>query len=294
MDACTRPPPISRQTQRHILAGLAAITIAVLPVLAATSENEITSSVTPVLETGGEATAITPVNAGEEGLELSARFSREGRALAKDIAWTVKNNSGDIVYNDVASVADMKLPPGSYQISARYGSAMVSDGVNLSDGVKLGVNLVLNAGGLRLLPRIENLSTAGLGSTVKVFSNSGTNAGELVASSHRPGEILKVAAGDYRVESRFDDGNAMAVTDVHVKAGIMSSLDVNHKAGLAHFTSPGKDDVTWQISGTAAKLEMTGADTVAVLIPGNYQATLNGKTQNFTVSASQTTEVTLP
>ena len=304
MDASTRPPQYRRQAAGKILPRLAAVLVLMGGgAFASPGKVDETSatSTAPAPFNTQDSTAISSVEPGQEGLDLSARFSGDGTSLAKDVSWSIHNAAGATVFEDIASTASVKLQPGSYVINASYGTARVEEAVNLPEGINLGINLVLNAGGLRLLPRIEGTLPVEVGTISKVYASSGTDAGKLVATSRLPGEVLKLAAGDYRVESRFERGNAVAVTEVRVKPGIMSAINIDHHAALVHFGFA-KDSATpviWDIrSDTGEALpEFSGLDADLVLKPGHYLAEARSGTSidtiNFTIEPGQNRDVIL-
>ena len=91
-----------------------------------------------------------------------------------------------------------------------------------------------------------------------------------------PGEILRVKAGDYRIESRFAAGNAVAVADVHVKPGVMSAVEIDHAAGLARLSYVGAPDadVSWLVTDEKGEAlpAIAGLSANVVLKPGAYVA----------------------
>jgi hypothetical protein len=134
---------------------------------------------------------------------------------------------------------------------------------------------VLNAGALRVLPRISNIPTLHK-STSTVFALSGIESGKMIAASKQSGRIFNLPAGYYRIKTRYENSNVEAVTDVRIKPGVMSALDVDHLAGVARLSFVGHrgDDVQWTItsdSGEALPL-VTGAEADLVLKPGKYYA----------------------
>jgi hypothetical protein len=304
MDASTRPPQYRRQAAGKILPRLAAVLVLLGGgALAAPSRMDETSAISnaPAPFSSEDQTAISSVQPGHEGLDLSARFSGDGTSLAKDVSWTVHDSVGSVVFNDIAATASVKLQPGTYVINATYGTAHIEEAVNLPEGINLGVNLVLNAGGLRLLPRIEGALPVEVGTISRIFAVNGPSAGKLVATSRLPGEVLKLGAGDYRVESRFERGNAVAVTEVRVKPGIMSAVNIDHHAALVHFTFARESTaiVTWTITRDTdeALPQFTGLDADLVLKPGNYLAQARSGTTldtiKFTIEQGQSREVVL-
>jgi hypothetical protein len=304
MDASIRPPQHRRQAAGSFLPRLAAVLVFVGgSAVASPSKLDETSGISnaPAPFSSEDSTAISSVEHGQEGLDLSARFSGHSDGLVKDVAWTIHNSAGAVVYDDIAATANVRLEPGAYVIDASYGTAHVQEAVNLPEGINLGVNLVLNAGGLRLLPRIEGILPVEVGTISKVYALNGKDAGKLVATSYLAGEVLKLAVGDYRVESRFERGNAVAVTEVHVKPGVMSAVDIDHHAALVHFgfAKINVPTVTWAIRRDSGESlpEFTGLDAELVLKPGRYLAQARSGAEvdmvTFTIEPGQARDVIL-
>lgn len=305
MGASTRSPLNRRQRLRRILPGLAAILIFTGTPSQASPGKDETSAITMVQPAIGPAFGdgnnndISLVPPGSEGLTLSARFSDKGEALVKDVSWTIHNMSGAMVYDDKAALADITLEPGIYVVNADYGNAHLEKAVHVQDGIKLNVNLVLNAGGLRLLPRLEGALPTNVGSITKIYAMNGSDAGKLIATSLVPGEILKLVAGTYRIESSFERGNEIAVTQVDVKPGILTAVEIDHHAALVHFIyrKVSVAGVTWDIrSGTGEALpEFNGSETEMILKPGHYLAAarsgLEVNFQSFTIEPGQNQEI---
>lgn len=309
MDRSLRPCT-NRQNRRQvrlasilavfIFSGLAAAPVAIS--LAASQANELTTSslarkVTPNLQE----TAIRTVAPGEERLSVSARLSETSGALVTDIAWRVFDQSGEKLFDDVASNPNLKLPPGDYIVEARYGAKSIRENLSLAPGKELIVNYILNVGALRVLPRIDGIASHNMASESRVFAVSGPDQGKLVWSSATPGEMILLNAGTYRVESRFAFGNAASVTDVEVKPAIMSALDIKHKVGLLRLAFTGAADATvnWtvseQLGDTLPALE--GMTAALVLKPGHYVAKVNADGKDlmttFEIKAGAETAVTL-
>ena len=277
MDVSTRPPQKRHRSAARIAAALMAILIPITQTsYASTSEHAPTLSPDVLISSAPSAQDISILNvkSGVEGLELSARFTESARENIRDIDWTISDAAGEKVFTGVTTVADASLPPGNYRISARYGAAEFIQGVTVHQGTKLSVRFVLNAGALRILPRIKGLDPQTIPSLNKVFALSGPLQGQLISASRNPGEILKVSAGSYRIESRFQNGNAVAVTDVKVRSGILSAVNVDHIAGLAKLTYLGaaSQDVQWIIRDKTGKALPTlfGPQADLVLNAGRY------------------------
>jgi hypothetical protein len=285
MDASTRPAQKRHQAKRHLAFSLVAVLcLSMTNSWASTAELKAPTLQRPATAPAAHDIAITTVTSGQEGLELSARFSENSTEPVKDVEWRITDDTGSQVFNGKTQIADAKLPPGDYQVSANYGAAHITQGLSVHEGTKLTVSFVLNAGGLRLLPRVKDLGQPGVGSLSKVYALSGTARGQLIATSYTAGEVLKMSAGDYRVESRFEEGNALVVTDVKIRPGIMSSVNIDHVAGVAHlFTNATGSNVTWTITDASGMAISTtaGASLNLVLQPGNYRAEASGTGLSF-------------
>jgi hypothetical protein len=110
-----------------------------------------------------------------------------------------------------------------------------------------------------------------------------------------------VKAGDYRIESRFSSGNAVAVADVHVRPGILSAVEIDHAAGLARLSyvgAPGAD-VSWLVTNEKGEAlpAIAGLSASVVLKPGAYvaKAQIGDEflTASFDITAGQERDILL-
>ncbi len=257
-------------------------------------------SIAPLTDLAHEI-AIRTVADGEEGLMLRARLDANGGPIERPIGWIITTSAGETLHNFQAPSADLALPPGDYMVRITYGAASFERGLTLLPGNHLSVNYVLNVGGLRVLPRVKGIGLPQAPSTAKIFALSGINQGQLIAQSDVPGEVVRLAAGEYRVESRFDAGNTLAVADVKIKPAIMTAIDIDHAAGVARLSfvgAPGAD-VAWDIATTSGeKLATTiGLSADVVLKPGTYiaSATAGGEvmTATFAIEAGEARDIIL-
>ena len=236
----------------------------------------------------GHDIAIEMVAPGREGLELSARLTDDGGLIELPIDWTIRGMDGETVYSGQSPSADFTVPPGDYAVAIRYGAVRLSSTVTLLETNRLMVSYVLNAGGLRILPRVKDMGLSTAKARSRIFALEGQQRGQLVALSDVPGEIVRVPEGYYRVESRFFAGNAAAVTDVHVRAGHLSAVAIDHKAGIARLAFVGSPaaDVQWNVSDREGRpIAMAeGLNADIVLVPGIYTA--RAKVGDETLSAT--------
>lgn len=245
--------------------------------------------------------AIEIVAPGEEGLELSTRLSDDGGIIERPVSWSIRAATGEKIFAGDVPVAQIATGPGDYIVEARYGAIRFARTVTLLQGNRLIVSFVLNAGGIRILPRLQGLGLPQTPSHTSIYAISGKLKGELIATSDMPGEIVRVAAGDYRIESRFTAGNAVAVADVRVKPGLMSAVEIDHAAGLARLAVAGVPDaeIAWSVSDGSGQLLSPPAGPIAeiVLKPGTYTATAtaNGETltATFEIAAGESRDIIL-
>ncbi len=245
--------------------------------------------------------AIEIVKPGNEGVELSARLSESGGLIERDISWTLRDAQGSIVYDKNTELAHVALPPGDYSVEARYGSASFSQSLTLLEANRLMVSFVLEVGGIRVLPRVQGLGLMAAQTRSLVYALSGPDKGRLITISKVPGEILRVKSGDYRIESRFATGNAVAVADVHVNSGLMSAVEIDHAAGLARLSyvgAPGAH-VSWLVTNDRGEdlPAIDGLSASLVLKPGAYtaKARIGSEllTASFDIAAGQERDILL-
>jgi hypothetical protein len=298
MDASTRPPQKRHQAKRHLALSLVAVLwVGTSPANASfDSQSEALPAVKfPLPAPTAHNVGITIVPYGEEILALSGRFSEETLNLIQNIHWRIRNSVGEEMFDGEAEVAGAHLAAGEYMVEANYGAVHLLEPITLQAGTKLEVDFILNAGRMRVLPNVAGAGFPATGCRNMVYALNGIARGQLVATSHTPGEILNLSAGTYRVESRFDDGNAIAVTDVTIKAGIMSAVTISHKAGIAKL--PPFADAKWSFSTDQGEIlaPLTSTSNELVLKPGNYiaSAIIAGQKREarFTIEAGETREI---
>jgi hypothetical protein len=283
MDDCTRPSRIDRQMRAVFNAHLAALLIAsamtlTTPSFAATTqdlapENEATSSIQPSTD---HELAIDQVSPGSETVTFSARLTDTSTSLAKDVLWRVVSEDGSVLLDTNSTTAALAMVPGLYHVEATYGGIKLKESFTLLEGNALQLRFVLNAGALRVLPRLKGTTPPDVTSHTRVFALTGKAKGTLVSKDLSPGEMLTLTAGKYRIESRMSIGNSIAVTDVKVRPGIISGVEIDHRAGIARLSYVGAPNaiVQWDIKrdGVIEISDIKGLQASIVLQPGDYTA----------------------
>ncbi len=243
--------------------------------------------------------AAEQVPAGREAVALSAQFTKNSMKAAEDIDWHVKSSSGEEIYAGRNAALELNLSPGSYEVLLNYGNVRLDETVTLSPATRQDVRIILNAGALRVLPRLAKFDGIAPPSETRVIAVGGQDSENQVALSTTPGEMLKLAAGTYRLVSHFANSNAEAVTEIEIKPGVIRSVDIALHAGLAHITLNDPMAVDWKITPDEGEALLATATTFeAVLKPGHYTAetTVSGHrvTSSFTIEDGEEHLVVLP
>ncbi len=236
---------------------------------------------------------------GQESLDVSARFTNDSTNTIQDLDWKIKNTTGEVVFSALGDRAKTQLSPGQYEIEAFYGNAHLDQGVSLPAGTSLSLNFVLKAGALRILPQLQLPVSSTPPSETHIYAKGGFDDGALVATSTQPGEVIKLAAGTYRIETNFINSNVGTRTEIEVKSGMLRSLDITQEAGLAHLkVNAGEDMVEWVLTNdNGDMIPLSGSTIDAVLKPGHYtaQAKLDAQTlsASFDVKAGEEQQINL-
>lgn len=229
-----------------------------------------------------------------QGIKLRAKLTASMRKIGKPLDWTVYRveDADRALWKQVAAVRapepTFKLDPGTYLVRARYGYIAASKMVAVNEGKLTDATFVLNAGGLRVLSHLVFVDAPrGTAATHFVYSGETDENGmrQLIAKSETQGEIIRLNAGKYRVISRLGGANSVVSTDVEVSPGVLTAVEVNHKAGVLSLeiaTAADKtEDVNLVVFDTDGRLvvRLRGEAAFAVLAPGSYTVTaeLNGK-----------------
>ena len=231
---------------------------------------------------------------GTEGLELAARLSQTGGYIKRPVEWSVFErdpqmaNLGKRVFHGVVSLADISLKPGKYRIEAKYGFASQSKDVTILPETRLAVSLNLRVGGIRTLSKVFGVNAISYAkATHKIYQLRDNKPVKLITDKVLQGEVIRLSAGEYKIESRFELGNTLAVAKVTIKPGILTSLNIEHQASMARlqFIKQSQTEAKWTV--TSLKDGPNGGWTKSgtsdkpniILAPGRYKfaAQINGK-----------------
>lgn len=250
-------------------------------------------------------------------ISLSALLTDDGMPIEQGLVWRAFQAPPSSAAKDaqakpklVGSWRDatptVRLPPGEYLINASFGRAHLTRKVNLAAGQSLKEQFVLNAGGLKvntLLANGEQVPAGAVSFDVYGGDSDPSNSGARIIGQAKPGLIVRLNAGVYKVVSTYGDANSIVRADVTVDAGKLSEATITHHAAkvtLKLVTRPGGEaiaDTTWTLQTAQNELvrESMGALPSHILAAGNYVAIAKsgGKSyrREFSVNAGEPVQV---
>ncbi len=270
----------------------------------APSDNITTGSLPPPSSMANEDAFMRHATQGTEGLDLAARLTESGGFIQRPVSWQIFQRDAELgligksVFNDKTPIVETNLSPGTYRIEVKYGHASAIRDITILPKTRLGVTFVLNVGGVRTLSRVVGMDASHYSSARHTIIALPDNKPEkFITDTVEQGQIVRLAAGEYRIESRFDQGNTLAVANVTVKPGILTSLNIDHQAAFAKLSlfSDNKTPIKWQVHSHQGNWTKSGESKIPsqtpsmILAPGRYtfSANIDGKNFKQTVSLLQ-------
>lgn len=229
---------------------------------------------------------------GQNGMarvKLVAMLTADGQSIDKGVVWRIYEDPGDeqrsprLLDTHRNSSPSIELEPGKYIVNAAFGRANLTRNLELKPGDVATEKFVINAGGLRVQAIVASKDAAANTVFYDIYEGEPNQLGErgLVMSSAKPGVIVRLNAGIYRIVSTYGDTNAQIATDVTVEAGKLTEATLTHvaaKVTLGLVTRPGGEAqpaTQWTIAtpdGDVVKRSV-GALPTHILKPGTYKVT---------------------
>jgi hypothetical protein len=195
------------------------------------------------------------------------------------------------------------LPPGTYFVVARQGSAEVRERVLLNGGDDMARTFILGLGRLTVQSRLQGYSGAisndpvtyrvlrldpPLPSATEPDSGQPTGPQE-VARTGAPTATLDLAAGRYRIESQLGGQNVRAVRNVEIRPGAAQSVTIDYPAARVHFRLVGAaaktatSDLYWDIrdSNDVSVWRTVQAEPRAFLAAGRYKLRIETRDRRY-------------
>lgn len=240
---------------------------------------------------------------------LLALLTADGQSIDNGIVWRIYNDvprqPAKLLKTLDEPSPTVSLKPGHYIINAAFGRADVTRKVNVEPGVPMSERFVLNAGGLRVKVIVDGVAPSPNTASFDIFSGERDQSDNRtrVLTRAKPGVVIRLNAGIYRIVSTYGDANATVEADVTVEAGKLTEATVTHSAARVTFklvTREGGEavpDTQWIVQTPEGQVvkRSVGALPTHILAPGNY--TIIGKSgantyqRDFTLANGQTTQV---
>jgi hypothetical protein len=222
------------------------------------------------------------------GVQFGALLTGDGQQIEQGLIWRVyrggpRTGKSKLVLESREASPIVKLPPGEYTVNAAFGRANLTRKITVRADVASREPFVLNAGGLRISALIGGKPAPPGAVSYSIFSDDHDEAegNAAIISNAKPGLIVRLNSGIYRVVSLYGDANAKIEADVTVEAGKLTETTLTHLGGKATFklvTRTGGEatpDTRWTVQtddGDPVK-ESVGALPTHVFAPGDYLVT---------------------
>jgi Ca-activated chloride channel homolog len=238
---------------------------------------------------------------------------REGGQTAQHVSFRIWEDDPESptgrreVARSAAAEPVFTLPPGTYFVVARQGSAEIRERVLLNGGDDVARTFILGLGRLTLQSRLQGYSGSLTAdpvtyrvlrldppaATTLPTANAGNeqpDSGPVeVARTGAPTATLDLAAGRYRIESQLGGQNARAVRTVEIKAGSTQAVTIDYPAARVHLRLVGNAaraataDLYWDIRDSAdnSVWRTVQAEPRAFLAAGRYKLRIETRDRRY-------------
>jgi hypothetical protein len=245
-----------------------------------------------------------PATSNDPGmLNLAAILAPGSPQLSSGITWRLydgrsqDDGSYQLVKTSREAKPSLALAPGDYLINASYGRAQITKRVTVWPGKELTDTFNLNAGGVRLYATLAKQPLVSEHTLIfDVFSEETDQSGNRrkIIGNAKPGVVIRLNSGTYRVQSAYGDSNALAEVDVTVEPGKITETTVDHQAGKITFKLVQRKggealaDTTWNIfTGNGVFVKKSGgAFPTHVLAAGVYKVNVEHGGHEYEASFS--------
>jgi hypothetical protein len=173
------------------------------------------------------------------------------------------------------------LLPGEYLVNAAYGLSNLTKKIKVESGRSLEETFVLNTGGVKLAATLANGEAVPEGAVkFDILSDEEDQRGnrQMILHNAKPGLVIRLNAGAYRIESLYGDANAVVRADLTVEPGKITEATIKQTGAKTTFKlvqSLGGEalaDTKWTILTSAGDVvkENAGALPTHILSPGSY------------------------
>jgi hypothetical protein len=198
------------------------------------------------------------------------------------------------------------LLPGEYLVNAAYGLSNLTRKIKVESGRSLEETFVLNTGALKLAAVLSDGGKLPDGAVkFDILSDEEDQSGQRqkILANAKPGVVIRLNAGAYRIESLYGDANAVVKADVTVEPGKVTEATIKQTGAKTTFKlvqSLGGEalaDTKWTILTSAGDVvkENAGALPTHILAPGSYAVIADhgglSYTRKFSIELGQPKQV---
>ena len=231
---------------------------------------------------------------------FKALVAETGPRLQAGITWRVyeaKTSPAAAGYKLVSTHRDpmptAALLPGEYLVNAAYGLSNLTKKIKVESGRSIEETFVLNTGGLKLAALLaDSTPLPASAARYDILSDEEDQFGnrQMVLRDAKPGIVIRLNAGAYRIECLYGDANAIAKADITVEPGKVTEATLKQTGAKTTFklvqTLGGEAlaDTKWTLLTSAGDVvkENAGALPTHILAPGSYAVVADHAGESFT------------
>jgi hypothetical protein len=244
---------------------------------------------------------------------FKAMISEQGPNLQSGLTWRVyaanaapEGGGFKLLSTHREANPTAALLPGEYLVNAAYGLSNLTKKIKVESGRSLEETFVLNTGALKLaavLPSGDKLADGAVKFGILSDEEDQFGNRHQILGNARPGVVIRLNAGAYRIESLYGDANAIVRADVTVEPGKVTEATINQtgaKTTLKLVQSLGGEaltDTKWTILTSAGDVvkENAGALPTHILAPGSYAVVADhggsSYTRKFSIETGEAKQV---
>jgi hypothetical protein len=219
---------------------------------------------------------------------FKALISEAGPRLQSGLTWRVyaskpspEGSGFKLLSTHREAMPTAALLPGEYLVNAAYGLSNLTKKIKVESGRSLEETFVLNTGALKLAAVLPNGEPVPEGAVkFDILSDEEDQFGnrQKILGNAKPGIVIRLNAGAYRIESLYGDANAVVRADVTAEPGKVTEATIKQTGAKTTFKlvqSLGGEalaDTKWTILTSAGDVvkENAGALPTHILAPGSY------------------------
>jgi hypothetical protein len=287
------PQPVPQASETAVNKSASPPQIAALPPAPAGALPSAAAAAKPPAQTTAQVQLPVPVT-------FKALVAETGPRLQAGITWRVyeaKTSPATSGFKLVSTHRDpmptAALLPGEYLVNAAYGLSNLTKKIKVESGRSIEETFVLNTGGLKLAALLaDGTPLPASAARFDILSDEEDQFGnrQMVLRDAKPGIVIRLNAGAYRIECLYGDANAVAKADITVEPGKVTEATLKQTGAKTTFklvqTLGGEAlaDTKWTLLTSAGDVvkENAGALPTHILAPGSYAVVADHAGESFT------------